>query len=154
MADDDLEFWMTVKNTIRYHSKYVKTDTLCKGQWRSNEPLTICPELLIYAARRVSGMEIDRDVQLRAGLPEWIPPGIIVEYMVFAVLSCSLCVIDKSAFEVVFLNASAEFVCCLLRVMHRESSASTSTTRPSRHAKVAYAKAANRSGEDFIFSKI
>ena len=119
MANDNLQVGVSVKDAVGHHAQDVETDTMGETEGRANQPLPVCPELLIYSSGGVAGVEIKWDVKVGAGLPEYIPLGLVVKDHVVTVFTSALSVIDQGALETIFLNASSELGSGFLGIMHR-----------------------------------
>ena len=118
MSDDDLQFGVTIKDAVRDHAERVQGHAMRKRERGSDKPFSIGPELVVDGAGGVARMEVQRYVQLGAGLPEDIPFLIVVEDHIVAVGAGALCVVDESAEESVLGDAATELICGFLGVVH------------------------------------
>ena len=67
---------------------------------------------------RVSGVEVEGNVELLNSRPEDIPFRAIIEDHVVAIRTSSLSVVDKSALEAVLLDDSLQLCRCLVGIVH------------------------------------
>lgn len=96
----------------------MQTHALRERQRWTHEPWAIFPKLFVDGSRWVARMNVDGDIELGAGLPEWIPNFAVVEDHIVPVGTGSLGVIDQGSFEAVFGYGTAELGCCFVGVMH------------------------------------
>lgn len=118
VAQDDLQRRVAVEDAVGHHAEHVQADALGKGQRRADEPLPVLPQLLEDGARRVARVQVEGHVQLRAGPPEDVPLGLVVEDHVVPVGPGALRVVDQGALEAVLRHAAAELGGGLLGVVH------------------------------------
>lgn len=93
MAQDHLELGVSVEDTVGDHTQDVQTDAVGEAERWADEPLPVCPELVVDGSRGVAGVQIQGDIQVGAGLPEDISFGLVVEDHVIAVWSGALGVV-------------------------------------------------------------
>lgn len=120
VAQDDLQRRVAVEDAVGHHAQDVQADALGERERRADEPLPVLPELLEDGARRVPGVQVEGDVELRAGPPEDVPLGLVVEDHVVPVRAGALRVVHQGALEAVLRHAAAELGGGLLGVVHRE----------------------------------
>lgn len=122
VAEDDLQLWVAVEDAVCHHSEDVQTDALGEGERGSYEPMAVLPEFLVDHTSWIPWVQVQRDVELGASLPEDVPLRLVVKDVSLTIRAATLGVVDQSSLETVLGHAAAEFVCCFLRIMHRECS--------------------------------
>ena len=93
MAQNHLEFGVSVEDPVGDHAQDMQTDAVGEAKRWTDEPLPVCPELVVDASCGVAGVQVQGDVQVGAGLPENVPFRLVVEDHVIPVWSGALGVV-------------------------------------------------------------
>ena len=102
MADDHFEVGVAVEDAVGDHAENMEGDALGEAEGWADEPGALGPEFLVDGAGRVTGVEVEWDVEFGAGFPEDVPFFAVVEDHIVAVGAASLGVVDEGAFETEF----------------------------------------------------
>lgn len=123
MSEDHLSLGVTIENAVCDHAQSMETDTNSEGQGRTNQPLPVFPELLEDNTGGVTGMQVQRNVEICERFPENVPFWLVVEDVVLAISTRSLGIVHKSALESVLDHSPPQFFCSLFRIVHRKCAA-------------------------------